>query len=774
MMAPELTAVAPLVYVAWADGALGDEQVRVIRDLARRRFDGEPARALDAWLDPDVPPTATELARLHRFIRGSVGQLRARERGSLVDVGLQLATAHHDGADLQASRRGLEEMEQALGIAGRETARHYFQPRPPVRQDFVEPDPPFSVEAMTVRLDGARREVWQSVRALVQTPPFSIEPGRTQPEQRRAVRRWLREVASAGFGELGSGGGPGTRFISVLEAFGMHDLSLVVKLGVQFGLFGGAISSLGNPTQHERYLPAIARAELLGGFAMTELGHGSNVRDLETVAHYDPEPQVFVLHTPSLSARKEWIGNAAEDGTMMVVFAQLSTGGEQHGIHAFVVPIRDEQGKPLPGVHIEDCGPKMGLAGVDNGRLWFDHVQVPRENLLDRFATVDEAGTYDSPIVGAGRRFFTMLGTLVAGRIGVASAAVTSSKVALTTAVRYGALRRQFGPEGRAESSILDYPVHQQRLLPRVAGTFAYHFAVEDLQRRYGEQGAGESEEADRSARELETRAAGIKAMATWHAIDAIQIARECCGGMGFLSVNRISQIRRDVDVFATFEGDNTVLLQLVARGLLTGFAKQLSDDLMSTVLGEVARRAKAALVEQNPLARRRTEREHLLDPGFHADALAFRADNLLVSGARRFHKRTEAGIDPFEAFNEIQDHLMALARAHVEQTVHTAFVEAVDATEDEPLAAALSSLCRLWGLWRIRDDIAWFLESGYVDGRKARAIRKQLAHQCMVVREHAVALVDGFGIPDAMLGPIAFEQYTEQAALARRAAAPQ
>ena len=199
---------------------------------------------------------------------------------------------------------------------------------------------------------------------------------------------------------------------------------------------------------------------------MTELAHGSNVRDLETEAIYDPITEEFIIRTPSESARKEWIGNAARHGRTATVFAQLETRANRYGVHAFVVPIRNKDGSPYPGVRIQDCGHKLGLNGVDNGRLWFDDVRVPREALLDRFASVAADGTYHSPIVSDSKRFFTTLGTLVGGRVSVGAAGVSASKSALTIAIRYSDRRRQFGPEDATEVPILDYPTPPGPPLP--------------------------------------------------------------------------------------------------------------------------------------------------------------------------------------------------------------------------------------------------------------------------------------------------------------------
>ena len=209
---------------------------------------------------------------------------------------------------------------------------------------------------------------------------------------------------------------------------------------------------------------------------MSEAGHGSDVQNLLTTATWDPDTSEFVIDTPVDAAHKEYIGNAARDGRMAAVFAQLQVGGELHGVHAFLVELRDEAGTVLPGIRIEDDGPKLGLNGVDNGKIWFDHVRVGHEALLNRYGDVTADGVYSSPIENPTKRFFTMLGTLVQGRICIGGASVSASELALTIAVRYGLRRMQFGPEPGQEVPILDYRTHQRRLLPRLAKSYALHF----------------------------------------------------------------------------------------------------------------------------------------------------------------------------------------------------------------------------------------------------------------------------------------------------------
>ena len=269
------------------------------------------------------------------------------------------------------------------------------------------------------------REVRERVRAeLSGSPDFAPHYTPDLDEARAKTLAQLRLLASNGYAADGfakdhGGTGDAGAAVTSIEMLAMSDLSLMVKAGVQWGLFGGAIENLGTARHHEAYVKRLVDLDLLGCFAMTETGHGSDVQALETTATYDADAGEFVIHSPTPSSRKDYIGGAAQHATMAAVFAQLITGGESQGVHCFVVPIRDEDGNDLPGVHTSDCGYKGGLPGVDNGRITFDQVRIPRENLLNKYADVEPDGTYTSPIDNANRRFFTMVGTLVRGRVTV-------------------------------------------------------------------------------------------------------------------------------------------------------------------------------------------------------------------------------------------------------------------------------------------------------------------------------------------------------------------
>jgi acyl-CoA oxidase len=234
--------------------------------------------------------------------------------------------------------------------------------------------------------------------------------------------------------------------------------------------------------------------------------------------------------------------------------------------------------------------------------------------------------------------------------------------------------------------------------------------------------------------------------------VDTLQACREACGGEGYLAANRLGRLRADADVFTTFEGANAVLLQLVAKGLLSEYKEEMSDLRLWGLVKHLADRAETRLTEMNPVSVRRTDSEHLRDPAFHGAALEYREERLLASAGRRLRALIGDGVASFEAMNRVQDHLLALAEAHVERRIHDAFREATVRAPSPAASEAIAALSRLWSLSRLEADRGWFLESGYFEAAKARAIRTEVNALCGEVAEQALPLVEAFGIPDAVL----------------------
>src|SRR3984893_4408446 len=590
-----------------------------------------------------------------------------------------------------------------------------------------------TAEHLRNSLDGRWRDVKNQMRERLTGEVFRPHYTPNTVIARTKVAEQMSIMAAAGAADDGfrtehGGNGNVGASVTMIEMLAMSDLSLMVKAGVQWGLFGGAVENLGTERHHEAYVEKIINLELRGCFAMTETGHGSDVQPLETTATYDAATQEFVIHSATPTARKDYIGGAAENATIAAVFAQLITheDGEDvnHGVHCFLVPIRDADGNDLPGVTTSDCQYKGGLPGVDNGRIVFDHVRVPRGNLLNKYGDVEADGTYNSPIDNPNRRFFTMIGTLIRGRITVGGSAGNAARVALDIATRYALQRKQFSAPGDdGEVLIMDSLVHQRRLFPLIAKSYALQFAQNELVAKCHDLQTSESPDAEEQ-RELQSRVAGLKAANTWHASRAIQEAREACGGAGYLAENRLIGLRGDTDVFTTFEGDNHVLTQLVAKELLTAYADDIKG--MSPVewvrFGEKAvghrgmKRTAAEAIMQTILDSRQDNEEEgsLFNRGTQVKMFEDREEYLLSTVARRLQSRMKEE-SAFDAFNEVQDHVLHAATAHIDRVVLEAFVAGIDSCEDEKAREVLNLVCDLYALSVIEDDKAWFVEHRYL-----------------------------------------------------------
>ena len=744
----------PMLYTAWSSEVVSPQQIRGIEKVLKtsKCMSPDQRKMVKQWLDPANPPAPG-------VVQGWLSYIRTHsdidERCSIAELGASLA----QGDPLPKNcptRRALEEIETDLCILGEEATaeilgKECVVAKKPAKKDAVDK------KALTTYLDGKHVNLRKKVRKFFLDPKLSLSRiPEGKDEYRELIFEWCELAAQQGWGALAfpkfAGGKDDVElYMAVFEELGYHDLSLTIKFGVQFGLWGGSVYWLGTEKHHRKYLKDIGTLALPGSFAMTEGGHGSNVRDIEVTATFDPAKDAFVLHTPNELARKEYIGNAAVHAKAATVFAQLVTNGESHGVHAFIVPLRDDKGKTLKGIRIEDNGRKLGLNGVDNGRIWFDKVVVPRDNLLDKFGSVDAEGNYSSPITSQSKRFFTMLGTLVGGRVGVPYAGLSAAKLGLAIAIKYADKRTQFGPNGGDEISILDYTTHQRRLMPLLAKAYAFHHGQRYSLGRYVNK-------TEKDGQEVEAVAAGMKSLCTWFTTEALQECREACGGNGYLWENRFADMKADSEIFTTFEGDNTVLLQLVAKTRLGEFKDSFGSMGLVGTMKFVSDIAGTKISELNPIITRNVDRKHLLSRSFYSAAFKYREEFLTRLVAQRLSKRVKGGMDSFEAVIECQPMMVDMGKAYIERLVLDQFIKGVKSA-DKSIQKPLRMLERLYALSMIEEYKGWYLENGYIEGRKAVYISKMVDELCLETRDHCVDLVDAFGIPDGIItAPIATE----------------
>jgi acyl-CoA oxidase len=623
--------------------------------------------------------------------------------------------------------------------------------------------PVVDVAALGEQLLGRWANVRKQSRVLSARPELHKTEGLTHTEHRKRTFGQLKYLVDnnavhrafpASLGGSDDHGGNIAGFEELVTA----DPSLQIKAGVQWGLFGSAVMHLGTEEHHAKWLPGIMNLDIPGCFAMTETGHGSDVASIATTATFDPATQEFIVNTPFRAAWKDYIGNAAIDGLGAVVFAQLVTNGVNHGVHAFYMDLRDPSTKGfLPGIGGEDDGVKGGLNGIDNGRLHFSNVRIPRANLLNRYGNVDAGGEYTSPIASPGRRFFTMLGTLVQGRVSLDGAAVAASKLALKTAIQYASERRQFNASSHTDEEVLlDYQRHQRRLFTRLATTYAAGFAHEQLLQKFDDVFSG-AHSTDEDRQDLETLAAALKPLSTWHALDTLQECREACGGAGFLIENRFASLRADLDVYVTFEGDNTVLLQLVAKRLLADYAKEFRSVDVGVLARYVVSQAAGVAVHRTGL---RQVAQFVADTGsVQKAAIALRDESsqrmlltdrvqsmvaeagAALKGANKLPQHQAAAV-----FNQHQHELIEAAQAHAELLQWEAFTDALGHVKDPGTRKVLTWLRDLFGLSLIEKNLSWYLMNGRLSMQRGRTVGDYINRLLVKIRPHALDLVDAFG----------------------------
>ena len=237
----------------------------------------------------------------------------------------------------------------------------------------------------------------------------------------------------------------------------------------------------------------------------------------------------------------------------------------------------------------------------------------------------------------------------------------------------------------------MTYRTHQRRLLSRTGRDLRAALRAGAAGRRPAPSASATSgvDEAGASWRRWPP---ALKAVGTWHATATIQGCREACGGQGYLRANRFAALKADTDVFTTFEGDNTVLLQLVGQepaDRLPARVRRALDALGTAaffagqVCGTVAERS--ALRELlgrigDDLLPGRDDEGDLLERETQLDAMRWREEHV-KSSARPAAAAAAwtATRDPFELLIDCQDHLVLAARAYVERVVLEAFADAVE-----------------------------------------------------------------------------------------------
>eukprot|EP01132_Coremiostelium_polycephalum_P011143 gene11143-13651_t len=526
------------------------------------------------------------------------------------------------------------------------------------------------------------------------------------------------------------------KFVSWFESISYCDPSIALKFAVQYNLWGGTVLFLGTKKHHDKYLKDISDGKLLGVFGLTELGHGSNVNGLETTATFDEATGEFVINSPTWNSQKYWPGNIAKHGQMATVFARLILKGVDKGIHAFVVPIRSQPsskypyGKVLPGVEIRDIGKTVSYNGIDNGGLLFRNVRIPRENMLDRFSSIDESGNYKSDIP-ANRHFAATMSVFYIGRICLSLLALTLMKAGVTIALSYSFNRLQFGPPQSKEVPIITYPSQQRRIIPTIARCYGLDFSHKCIV------------ESQKPMDVLHSYSSGFKAVTSWDATYNLQYARESIGGQGVRYKTRISMLRDHADLVTTGEGDNTVLCQQVAKFLLAKYHSALASQSFTGELEYInniqAKPTKEDITGMPYQQWLLENREYIMIKELHNK----------MYGNGSISPNSEAW---FHKWNLCIPLCIKLTQANVDRLVQTFFLKKIvdnASILDKNTLSVLKKMCRLDSLVQINKDLGFFASTGLIEGKdKWIKISDEINTLCSEITPVSLQLTDAFAVP--------------------------
>ncbi|KAF7343923.1 Acyl-coenzyme A oxidase [Mycena venus] len=381
----------------------------------------------------------------------------------------------------------------------------------------------------------------------------------------------------------------------------------VVDEGLSIGLHNVAFEPVfriqASPELFSKYSELIANKGIVGCYLQTELAHGTNVSRLETTATYLPDTREFEIHSPTLTSTKWWIGALGKTATHGVVQAKLILpGGKDMGPHLFLIQLRSlDTHKVLPGRIIGDIGPKAlaGFATTDNGFARFDHVRIPKENMLSKFAGVTDEGKYVTPPHAK-----LSYGGMLYIRSGMVTTAGWTIAKGATVAIRYATVRRQgeLGPDG-LERQTITYPSLHVRLVPLIARAYVFVELGRALTRGFDSLARGLSSGDTSQLAEMHVMTSGLKVLVSTTGIQDLETARRSMGGHGYSAFAGVGRMYADYLPAATYaylpsslqadfiycsselryEGENFVLDGQVLRAALKAFRGIFASESASS-----------------------------------------------------------------------------------------------------------------------------------------------------------------------------------------------
>ncbi|XP_059965479.1 peroxisomal acyl-coenzyme A oxidase 2 isoform X3 [Mesoplodon densirostris] len=415
-------------------------------------------------------------------------------------------------------------------------------------------------------------------------------------------------------------------------------------------------------------------------------------------------------------------------------------------MHAFIVPIRSlEDHSPLPGITVGDIGPKMDFDHSDNGFLRLDHVRVPRENMLSRFAQVLPDGTYIK--LGTAKSNYL---SMVVVRVDILSNEVIPLlQKACVIAVRYSVIRHQsrLRPSD-PEAKVLDYQTQQQKLFPPLAKAYAFHFVANSLLEFFHRSYSSILDRDFRLLPELHALSAGMKALVSDFCIQGAELCRRACGGHGYSKLSGLPSLVTRVTASCTYEGENTVLYLQTARFLVKSYLQAQESTSQRSLPQSVA------YLTAPDLAKCPAQKvADFLHPELYTTAWAHVAARLIKDSVHHLQTLMQSGADRHEAWNQTTVIHLQAAKAHLYYVTVKIFTEALEKLENQPaIQQVLKRLCDLYALHGIMTNTGDFLHDGFLSGAQIDVARKAYLDLLPLIRKDAILLTDAFDFTDQCL----------------------
>ncbi|GFO15477.1 acyl-CoA oxidase [Plakobranchus ocellatus] len=506
-------------------------------------------------------------------------------------------------------------------------------------------------------------------------------------------------------------------------------------------MFIPALERLTSEEQKAKWLPLALNYKIIGTYAQTELGHGTNLRNLETTATFDPSTDEFVLNTPKITSMKWWPGSLGKSSNHAVVLAQLIINGKGYGLQPFMVQLRSlEDHMPLPGISLGVIGPKMAVNYNDNGFLILSKVRIPRENMLMGNAMVTRDGQFKQ-LKSDKSNYSTMMYV----RVLITRWSYGVLAASAMTAIRYSAVRRQLyiDPKG-GEVQILDYQTQQYKLFPAVATAFAMFFTSQKMLADYYRVLPSLIKGDKELLAEYHSLTSALKAICSDYATDHIDVLRKSLGGHGFMMSAAIPRFMLSALTLVTVEGDNTVLYQQTARYLLKQVALAASQGKLT---------GSASYLGQNLDNVRQIETpEDCRDIHLLLQVYQKMSQRILIRAGGLLQADLMEGKPEYEAWIKHQVTLVNAAKAFSLMHLVRCNVEALDElrqSASSELVLVLHRLCCLFALYYLDLNSGMFMQVGAISPDQLDTIKAVEMQLLSEIRPDAVALADSPDIPD-------------------------